>query len=56
MKEKWLALVTETISKINEIDNATPYQAVEPEWWLEMMKVRRLLYSLNESTGNPTQK
>lgn len=31
------------ISEIDKIDNATPWSASEPAWWLEMMVVHRTL-------------
>lgn len=44
MKEKYIELLTEILIKINEIDTETLWQEVEPEWWLQMMELRRQVY------------
>lgn len=41
--QKWDDLRYEFIQRIDELDRATPYQSVEPEWWLQMQKARRQL-------------
>ncbi len=37
--EQWQELKRETLSKIKDIDNATPWSEIEPKWWHEMMNV-----------------
>lgn len=37
-KEKWENLKREFLIKIQEIDNETPWENPEPDWWLEMSK------------------
>lgn len=41
--DEWTILKTEILARIEVIDKATPWQEVEPRWWLEMMRVRALL-------------
>lgn len=46
--QQWKALkdtgpTIDDIVKIEEIDKATIWQEVEPQWWLEMMQVYREL-------------
>jgi hypothetical protein len=36
---QWAALKQETLDRIKTIDKATPWAEVEPQWWLEMMRV-----------------
>lgn len=42
-RKMWEALKEEMKGKIDQIDQETPWSAVEPHWWLEMMEVRRSL-------------
>ena len=42
-KAVWEELKKETLKKIREIDKETPWSCCEPEWWLEMSNVERVL-------------
>ncbi len=41
--EQWASLKEEVLEKIEAIDKDTPWQECEPEWWLEMMEVDRVV-------------
>lgn len=41
--EQWGELKAEIITRITAIDAATEYQSFEPQWWLEMMAVRKAI-------------
>lgn len=41
-----------TIAEIDTIDNATPWRATEPAWWLEMMKERMRLLAAQRQEGD----
>lgn len=44
-REKWLYLAQKTIDAINAIDDDTPAKpTMEPNWWVQMIDVRRGLY------------
>jgi hypothetical protein len=40
-RQKFVSEMQSIISKIDAIDKETPWQHVEPEWWLEMMGIRK---------------
>lgn len=40
---RWEALKAGLAQAIRDIDTDTPWQEVEPGWWLDMMRVDRLL-------------
>lgn len=42
-QSRWRELRAEFLKSIEEINAATPWQEVEPKWWLEMMDVSRSL-------------
>lgn len=39
-KTMWEELRAEMLRRIDEIDEATPWQSVEPDWWLHMSRVQ----------------
>lgn len=41
--KQWSDLKAQVLTEIQQIDNNTKWSEVEPEWWLEMMDVQRLL-------------
>ncbi len=43
MIDRWKKLKEEMLRKINELDDLTPWAPTEPDWWLEMMDVKKLL-------------
>lgn len=43
MKDRWEKTKAELLKEIEEIDQATPWSNVEPQWWLQMMRVQRAL-------------
>jgi len=47
-RERWETLKEEMAKKIKAIDEDTPWQETEPEWWLEMTDVERLLLKKKE--------
>ena len=42
-ENSWLDLCEKVINKIDKIDDETPWQETEPEWWIHMQDVRRAL-------------
>jgi hypothetical protein len=40
-KQEWEKLRQEILSRIHEIDAATGWASVEPDWWLHMQDVAR---------------
>lgn len=40
-RQKFVAEMQSVISKIDAIDKETEWRPSEPEWWLEMMDIRR---------------
>jgi hypothetical protein len=40
-RQKFVSEMQSIISKLDAIDKETPWQHVEPEWWLEMMDIRQ---------------
>jgi hypothetical protein len=42
-RQKWESLKQSVIQQITEIDKETPWQDYEPEWWLEMMNIQKLM-------------
>lgn len=44
----WEELKEEILSKIEEIDCQTPWQDVEPNWWMDMKKIEREILKLNK--------
>lgn len=44
--------VENMINKLVEIDKSTPWQPVEPEWWLEMSDLERNMRVLLEKLKN----
>ena len=47
MKEKYEELKQQILKSIEEIDKETPWQNIEPEWWLEMMELQKFVINLN---------
>jgi hypothetical protein len=47
-EEEWRALRDEFLKRIEEIDKRTPGNGsmIEPDWWLEMMEARSLVWRL----------
>lgn len=41
MEAKYRELLEKLLLDIDSIDNETPWQEVEPEWWVQMMVLRR---------------
>jgi len=41
--DRWVMLRTMIAAEIDLIDEATKWQPSEPDWWLQMMHVRREL-------------
>jgi hypothetical protein len=51
-REKWNKLresIIAQIDEIDEIDDATPFSASEPKWWMEMVQIRREIRNLKEN-------
>jgi hypothetical protein len=44
-KEKFITEMETLVSKLDVIDKETPWQAVEPTWWLEMMEIRQAAFN-----------
>lgn len=42
----WEEMKNEFIHKIDELDNQIDYSIIEPEWWVQMMEVRRIIHKL----------
>jgi hypothetical protein len=42
-RQKWEIFREEVTARINEIDKETPWSETEPEWWLQMMEVQKLI-------------
>ncbi len=40
---RWLDLRKEMLTRINKIDNDTPWSEVEPRWWLGMMEAAKTI-------------
>ena len=40
-EQKFIDMCKEFIKQIDEIDRDTPWSQIEPQWWLDMMKIRR---------------
>ena len=40
-KEEFYKLLEEICDKVDIIDENTPWSEVEPQWWLDMMEIRR---------------
>jgi hypothetical protein len=40
-RQKFVREMQSIISKLDAIDKETPWQHVEPEWWLDMMDIRK---------------
>jgi len=49
--EKYIKLLNQTLDDIDKIDSDTPWQDFEPEWWLDMMEIRRLIQSKINKTN-----
>ncbi len=47
-RQEFLDELKKLIDKIDVIDKKVPWQHVEPEWWLEMMEIRRTGYAAIE--------
>lgn len=47
-KEKFVKLVQSIIDQTVEIDAETPWQSVEPGWWLDMMQLQRFAYDIRD--------
>ncbi len=50
----WENLRQDIIRRIDEIDQLTPYQEYEPNWWLNMMDVRKFA-EMEVNHGHNTQ-
>lgn len=44
MKENYIALLEDLITRIDKIDKDTPWQECEPEWWFDMMDFRKSVH------------
>jgi hypothetical protein len=42
-KLEWVSFCKDSLKSIEDINRETPWAGSEPEWWLEMMEVKRLL-------------
>lgn len=40
---RWQQLQDKILKQIDIVDNGTVWQESEPDWWIEMMEVRRLV-------------
>lgn len=41
-KDRFVQEMDRLVETLNAIDNDTPWQHVEPEWWLKLSEIRRL--------------
>ena len=41
---RWEDLRNEMLERIKEIDDATPFTEVTPDWWHEMMAAQQILH------------
>lgn len=42
MEEKYIELLDNFLKEIDIIDGETPWQERKPEWWLQMMTMRKI--------------
>jgi hypothetical protein len=42
-KDEYIKVLKDTLFKLGMIDECTPWQEVEPQWWLDMMQTTRTL-------------
>lgn len=47
-KNQFLVILEDQIKDIELIDKATPYTYSEPEWWLDMMEIQKLMYKFKK--------
>ena len=51
MEDKYKEMLEQQLIKIDEIDAETPWQNFEPNWWLDMMEIRKLIRSKLNKTN-----
>ena len=44
-KQKFIEEMVAIVSKLEIIDKETVWQPVEPEWWLEMMDIKKKAFA-----------
>ncbi len=42
-EDEYIELLEKTLKDIDTIDGDVPWREVEPEWWLQMMTLRRVV-------------
>jgi len=42
-KERWIELKAQMQQEIDKIDKDTPWQVIEPAWWLEMREIEKII-------------
>lgn len=47
-RQKFLVEMSNLITVLDAIDKETPWQHVEPEWWLEMMDIRKKAFDASQ--------
>jgi len=41
LQQRYTKAIENTINEFDKIDKDTPWQEVEPKWWLDMMELSR---------------
>lgn len=45
LQEMFVVKMERLISELDEIDLITPFQNVEPEWWIAMVNIRKSAFN-----------
>ena len=47
-KQNYLSMLEYFLNKIDKVDKQTPWQEIEPEWWIDMIEIREFILNKKE--------
>ena len=42
-KQDYLFILEHFLNEIDRVDRQTPWQEIEPEWWIDMIEIREFI-------------
>ncbi len=52
LKQQFITELVQFLTKLDKIDNQTPYSVTEPAWWIEMSDLSRYIHSIKNKLTN----
>lgn len=52
VREGYTSLLDNILKQIDTLDGYTPWEPIEPNWWLEMMELRKIVQRFSDGHKN----